>query len=154
MLGHQTEADYLNEERKYKNGYASYNRTFILFLLIEKNTDSVIGRCGIHNWNIEHKRAEIGYHMTNEAFKRTGLMSEAVEAIIDYSFKKLNLNRLEAIVGNSNQASLRIMEKFNFIKEGILRQHHFSDNAFGDSILYSKLHEEYLNQHIDKPTKS
>lgn len=72
ILGHQSEEDYIKEERKHKNGYSSYNRSFILFLLTDKASDSIIGRCGLHNWNIEHCRAEIGYVMTKENFKMKG----------------------------------------------------------------------------------
>jgi [ribosomal protein S5]-alanine N-acetyltransferase len=143
ILGHQTEKDFLTEESKQKNGYASYNRTFILFLLIEKESQKVIGRCGIHNWNVEHRRAEIGYQMTDEAYKNKGFMTEAVEVIIAYGFGKLNLNRLEALVGSTNIPSLRLMQKFGFVQEGLLRQHVPAGDTFVDSILFSLLQEEY-----------
>ena len=110
ILGHRSEEDFLKEENKHKNGFSSYNRSFKLFLLVDKSSDSIIGKCGIHNWNMEHKRAEIGYVMEDENYKRKGLMSEALGAIIEYGFTKLNLHRIEALVGTGNTASLRIME--------------------------------------------
>ena len=61
ILGHRSEEDYLKDEYKHKNGYSSYNRSFILFLLTAKKSNKIIGRCGLHNWNKEHKRAELGY---------------------------------------------------------------------------------------------
>ena len=146
MLGHQSEEDYQKEETKHKNGYSCYNRSFILFLLTDKASNTIIGRCGIHNWNAEHRRAEIGYAMTDERYKRKGFMTEAVEAVIEYGFSQLNLNRLEGIVGPENIPSLRIMEKFNFIKEGVLRQHYFTNGEFEDSIFFSKLYQEYTDE--------
>jgi [ribosomal protein S5]-alanine N-acetyltransferase len=146
ILGHRTEEAYEKEALKQKNGYATYNRTFLLFLLIEKTTDRIIGRCGLHNWNVEHKRAEIGYDIGDENFKRMGLMSEAVSAIIDYGFNTLNLHRIEAMVGSRNTPSLKIMEKFNFVREGLLRQHYYIDGKYEDSIFFSKLRVEYLDQ--------
>ena len=77
ILGHRTDEDFQKEEYKYKNGYSSYNRAFILFLLTEKITNTIIGRCGLHNWNKEHQRAEIGYNISDENYKRKGLMTEA-----------------------------------------------------------------------------
>lgn len=144
ILGHRSEDDYLKEESKQKNGYSSYNRSFILFLLMDRSSDKIIGRCGLHNWNMEHKRAEIGYVMEDENFKKKELMTEAVSAIIDYGFNKMNLNRIEALVGIDNVASLRIMEKFNFIKEGVLRQHFHISDTYEDSVLFSKLLSEYI----------
>lgn len=143
LLGHRTEEDYEKEESKHKNGYAAYNRSFLLFLLVDKESGLIIGRCGLHNWNKEHKRAEIGYVMEMEDFKRKGLMTEAVKAIIDYGFRELSLNRIEAIVGAGNIPSLKIVESFNFIKEGTMRQQHFADDQYEDSIFFSKLRYEY-----------
>ncbi len=143
LLGHRTEEDYEKEESKHKNGYAAYNRSFLLFLLVDKESELIIGRCGLHNWNKEHKRAEIGYVMEMEDFKRKGLMTEAVKAIIDYGFRELSLNRIEAIVGAGNIPSLKIVESFNFIKEGTMRQQHFADDQYEDSIFFSKLRYEY-----------
>ncbi|HNA64998.1 MAG TPA: hypothetical protein PKZ51_09765, partial [Saprospiraceae bacterium] len=57
VLGHHSDDDYVAEEKKYLGGYSSYNRSFLLFLLVEKSSDIIIGRCGFHNWNDEHQRA-------------------------------------------------------------------------------------------------
>jgi ribosomal-protein-alanine N-acetyltransferase len=75
ILGHRSEEAYLKEENKHKNGYSSYNRSFKLFLLIDKESGLIIGRCGLHNWNVGHNRAEIGYVMEDDSFKRKGIMS-------------------------------------------------------------------------------
>ncbi len=145
LLGHRTDEDFQKENYKYKNGYASYNRAFILFLLTDKITNTIIGRCGLHNWNKEHRRAEIGYNISDENFKGKGLMTEAVSSIIDYGFNKLNLHRIEALIGSSNIPSLKIIESHHFTKEGILRQHSIVSDKFEDSIVYSILHNEYID---------
>lgn len=144
LLGHRSEEEYQKEEYKQRNGYSTYNRRFRLFLLTDKASELIIGRCGFHNWNEEHKRAEIGYVMSGDAYKRKGLMSEAVEAIIRHGFDNMGLNRIEALVGSANIPSLRIMEKYNFIKEGLLRQHVQISGQYEDSILFSKLRDEYF----------
>ncbi len=152
ILGHHTEEDYQKEEYKYKNGYASYNRSFVLFLLSEKTSNKIIGRCGLHNWNEEHKRAEIGYYITDEHYKRKGLMTEAVSAIIDYGFDKLKLQRIEALVGCKNIPSLKIIERHHFIKEGQLRKHSYVADKYEDSVLFSILYNEYLDKKNGKTT--
>jgi ribosomal-protein-alanine N-acetyltransferase len=147
ILGHRSEEDYQKEEYKHKNGYSTYNRSFLLFLLTDKASNTMIGRCGIHNWNVEHRRAEIGYVMEDEAYKRKGLMTEALGAVIEYGFNTLDLNRIEALVGIGNIPSLRLMEKYNFVKEGVLRQHHYAADRYEDSVLFSRLYHEYLSEH-------
>ncbi len=146
ILGHSSEEAYQKEERKYQNGYASYNRSFLLFLLEDKASGKIIGRCGLHNWNMDHQRAEIGYSMEDEDFKQRGLMSEAVEAVIDYGFTQLKLNRIEALVASYNTASLRLLEKNGFVQEGVLRNHYLVDGIFEDSVVFSKLREEFFQE--------
>lgn len=145
ILGHRSEEDYEKEYNKYKNGYASYNRSFILFLLEDKASGKIIGRCGLHNWNKDHWRAEIGYSMEDESFKQRGLMSEAVEAVIDYGFREMDLNRIEALVADYNTASLRLLEKNGFTREGVMRNHYYVNGIFEDSVVFSLLREEYMN---------
>jgi ribosomal-protein-alanine N-acetyltransferase len=144
FLGHLSEADYQAEEFKQKNGYAAFNRSFMLFLMVEKSSDKIIGRCGLHNWNKEHKRAELGYNITIEDYKQKGLMTEAVNAIIEYGFNELKLHRIEAMVGSNNIPSLKILEKHSFVKEGVLRQHYFIADKYEDSVVFSKLRNEYM----------
>jgi ribosomal-protein-alanine N-acetyltransferase len=71
-------------------------------------------------------------------------MTEALGAVIQHGFEKLNLQRLEAVVGAKNIPSLLLMEKYNFIKEGLLRQYYFTGDKYEDSVLFSKLASEYI----------
>ncbi|HLP96248.1 MAG TPA: GNAT family protein [Saprospiraceae bacterium] len=143
ILGHRSEEAYQTDLYKHQNGYSSYNRSFLLFLLTHKTDNLIIGRCGIHNWNKDHRRAEIGYMMEDEQYRRAGLMSEAVEAIVHYGFQALQLHRIEALVGVNNVASLSIMRRFGFVQEGVLREHQLDNGHYEDSILFSKLQHEY-----------
>jgi [ribosomal protein S5]-alanine N-acetyltransferase len=146
ILGHRSEEDYQKEANKHQNGYASYNSSFKRFLLMDKATNRIIGRCGLHNWNKEHRRAEVGYVMEDEDFKRKGLMTEALAATMDYGFNKMHLNRIEALVGIGNIPSLRLIERYNFVQEGVMRQHHYRSGEYEDSMLFSKLRSEYVKE--------
>jgi [ribosomal protein S5]-alanine N-acetyltransferase len=143
ILGHRSEEEYQKEERKHKNGYSCYNRSFKLFLMTDKVSETVIGRCGLHNWNAEHCRAEIGYVIHDDNFKNKGLMTEAVELIISYGFSKMNLHRIEALVSAENNASLKLLNKYNFTREGLLRQHYLNNGKYDDSLVFSLLLSEY-----------
>lgn len=139
FFGFQSEEEYQTAKLKSDKGYATYNRSIAFFQLIDKTTNSVIGACGFHNWYFDHRRAEIGYNMFTDDFKGNGFMSEALEKIIDYGFTKMNLHRIEALVGTQNVPSLKLMEKFHFTKEGILKEHYFINDKFEDSVIFSRL---------------
>lgn len=144
FLGIATDEELAKEKDKFRKGIATYNKSFANFQLIDKQTNTIIGACGFHTWYTEHRRAEIGYALNNDSYKGKGIMSEALKAVIDYGFKEMNLNRIEAFIGPKNEASLRLVQKLNFTKEGHLRKHYCKNNIMEDSVVFSLLKDEYL----------
>ncbi len=132
------------EKRKYEAGLCTYNKRFLYFQLLEKESRDILGWCGYHTWYLDHDRAEIGYGLFEEKFKRKGYMSEAILPIVNYGFEKMKLNRIEAFISPSNTASLKLVNKLNFIKEGHLRQHYYHNNRMEDSVIYALLKSETL----------
>ncbi len=131
------------EKQKYARGMSTYNRSFLNFLMIDKESGKVVGSCGFHTWYTDHARAEIGYAMYGEDFKQRGLMSEALKAIIAYGFEVMKLHRIEAMVGPNNVPSLKLMDKMHFTREGLLRQHYFKNGVMEDSAVFSLLRDEW-----------
>ena len=143
FFGLENEQLMQEEKRKYNLGIATFNKTFVNFQLINKKTESIIGACGFHTYYIEHGRAEIGYHLFSERDKNKGLMTEALQKIIHYGFEVMHLNRIEAFVSPQNEASIKLLKKFNFVEEGLLRKHYFKNNIMEDSLVCSLLRSEY-----------
>ena len=131
------------EKEKYNQGLTSYNRTLVNFQLIEKDSGRIIGACGFHTWSPQHFRAEIGYHLNDDADKRKGYMSEAVYAVLAYGFDEMKLHRVEALADPDNVPSIKIIEKFNFTFEATLREHYNVDGIMEDSVMYSLLKNEF-----------
>lgn len=139
FFGLTTTEELEKEKTKYKNGTTTYNKSFVIFHLLDATTGTFLGGCGFHTWYIEHARAEIGYQLLHDSEKGKGLMSEALGAIIDYGFNTMNLNRIEAFVGPDNTPSLKLMEKFGFKKEGVLKSHYFKNNKMENSVVFGLL---------------
>ncbi len=146
FLGLASAEDLAIEKEKYSNGLATHNRTFVLFQLIAKESGKIIGGCGYHTWFPKHNRAEIGYDLRYEKDKRKGLMTEAVHAVLDYGFKEMGLHRVEALVAEYNEPSLKILKKFGFVFEGTLREHYNIGGTMEDSVMYSLLRHEFKKQ--------
>jgi [ribosomal protein S5]-alanine N-acetyltransferase len=143
LLGLLSDDEYISEKRKSDIGHTSYNRSIVQFLFVDKETQKTIGRGGFHNWFFLHHRSELGYLISDVNFRQKGLMSEALKAIVNYGFDKMNLHRIEAFTGKDNIASMRLLEKNGFTKEAVLREHYFIDGAFVDSVVFSKLKHEH-----------
>ena len=145
LLGLATEKEFIKEKEKAQGGYKTYDRTIVAFLLVLKSNHKTIGRCGFHNWYKDHRKAELGYALHHEEDKRKGYMSEAVKPILEYGFKSMDLNRIEACIGPTNIASLSILKKYGFTQEGYLREHYIRDTEVQDSLIFSLLKSEYNN---------
>ena len=138
FLGCDTPEQLIEKQRQYDEGFSTYNKKFLYFFLIDKITEMNIGWCGYHTWYTPHRRAEIGYQIAEE-YQNRGLMKEALIPIIDYGLNKMNLQRIEAYVGEENTASLRLMEIFEFKKEGLMKKHYNIDGVNVDSLVFGLL---------------
>ncbi len=143
FLGINHDQEMIKEKEKYGKGMSTYNRSFVNFQLLHITSAQVIGACGFHTWYPEHQRAEIGYALNADEHKQKGLMTEAFAAVIDYGFRNLQLNRIEALIGPTNTASLQLVKNAGFKQEGNLRQHYFKNNIMQDSLMFSLLKSEY-----------
>lgn len=124
------------EHEKNTKGLSTYNREFVWFQILEKETEQNIGWGGFHVWYTDHDRAEIGYGLNDDKHKNKGYMTEAIEFFINYGFEKMNLHRIEAFVGKDNIPSLKLMEKFGFEKEGHLKEHYLINGVYEDSLVF------------------
>ena len=143
FFGFNSEAELYPEEEKFRKGLVTFNRSFLIFQLVLNQTQKVIGWCGFHTWAMNHFRAELGYLLYDEEYMGKGIMTEAIVPVIDYGFNQMDLHRIEALAGPGNSASLKLLEKFNFRKEGHLREHYFKNNKMEDSVIYSLLRTEW-----------
>ena len=98
----------------------------------------VAGTIGFWKITREHYRAEIGYMLRTE-YQHQGIMQEAMRAVLDYGFSVMNLHSVEANVNPANQASIRLLERNNFVLEGRFRENYFYNGQFLDSNIYSLL---------------
>lgn len=108
---------------------------------IEFNGEAVGGIGLVH---INNGCGEVGYWL-GKNFHRQGIMSEALESIIDFAFNKLNLRRLEAGVLSGNPSSGKLLIKYGFEYEGIRKQRVKckATNQIHDEEMYGLLNQEY-----------
>ncbi|SFB10407.1 GNAT family N-acetyltransferase [Clostridium frigidicarnis] len=106
-----------------------------------KNQPEIIGFCKCEI-EIPKVRADLGYDLTPE-YWNMGIMTETLNAIIDFAFQTLHVNRIEAAVYTKNNASIRVLEKLGFVKEGILRERSYWRSSCHDMMMLSILKKEY-----------
>lgn len=136
---HQTRAYIRYLIRQYKNGQPSS------FVISITETGKVVGTIGFMWIQQENRSAEVGYSLSR-AYWNQGIMTEALTALLDFGFLKLNLNRIEAQHESDNPASGRVMAKAGMSFEGRLRQRIYNKGRFADVDLYSILRQEYMSR--------
>jgi [ribosomal protein S5]-alanine N-acetyltransferase len=84
----------------------------------------------------------VGFELSYE-YWNTGIMTEALQAVISFGFDKLGSHRIQAEVFPENIASLHLLKKVGFQEEGILKKYlyHEETKAFNDVILLSILND-------------
>jgi [ribosomal protein S5]-alanine N-acetyltransferase len=143
FLGMNTQESYDLEKRKWKEGITGFDLAYKGFNMILKSTKEVVGRIGYHTWKPSHRRSEIGYFINNDSHKQKGYMKEAMKPLLIYGFENMNLNRIEAFVSPLNVPSIKLIERYGFTKEGLLRQHYGRNAMAEDSAVYGLLQSEY-----------
>lgn len=140
-----SEADLTKGKKRLPRGTSSYYASSKFFLLRDKINNQTIGTCGFYRWYPEHDRGEIGYVMSNESYRKKGLMQEAAKRILQYGFEDMGLHRIEAFAHPDNTSSVNILGALGMKYEGLLREHFKSktNGVHEDSACYSILKHEY-----------
>ena len=110
--------------------------------IIYKPEGSLVGTCGIYEWDHPSRRAEIGYDLEPTYWGR-GIMTEAVKAMIRHGFTEMGLNRIQAIIDYANDRSMRLVERLGFKQEGVLRQRSYFNGEFRNDIIFCLLHKDW-----------
>ncbi len=131
------------EKEKHRLGLLNYHISFKNFVMITKDTNTVLGRIGYHTWYVRHHRAEIGYGIEDKAQRGKGYISEALKPLLAYGFEKMGLYRTEALTAPDNIASIKVLQNHGFLLEGVLRGHYYINGEQSDSNCYSLLKDEY-----------
>lgn len=98
-----------------------------------------VGGIGFEPGEGVHARsARFGYWL-GEPYWRRGIMTAAARAISDHALEHFDVVRLEAPVFEWNPASMRVLEKCGFVREGVLRRSIFKDGQLIDAVLYARI---------------
>lgn len=107
----------------------------------------LIGDIAFVTGSEQHEHAEVGYCMAKKYWGQ-GVMTEALERVLRFAFRHLELHRVYARHDVINVGSGRVMQKGGMTYEGTMRQHFKrKDGAWADLLVYGILKEEWEAQH-------
>lgn len=106
-----------------------------------RTSGQLIGAIGL-TFAEEHARAELGYWI-GVPFWRNGFASEAATAVVDFSFRVLGLNRVQAHHFARNSASGRVLLRCGMKREGLSPRFLFKNGRYEDVVFYGVLRRDW-----------
>jgi [ribosomal protein S5]-alanine N-acetyltransferase len=133
-------------EEKIKSQLTNFhNKKEIPWVVIQKSTQDIIGLFRLHKVHMWHKKAEMGVVIQRD-HQQKGVMTEILAVILNYGFNVLGINRIVGDIFAENKGSKRLLEKYGFHQDGILRQTDFDGERYHDTIVYSMLKSEFFKK--------
>lgn len=133
--------------RRRLKRYAEDQRTdqAYAFFIFRQEDSVLVG--GLTLANVRRGVAQAGSlgYWLGEPFVRRGYMSAAVKALLPFTFGTLKLHRVEAACIPTNVASIRLLEKCGFVREGYAREYLCINGLWQDHLLYARLASDPLS---------
>jgi len=97
-----------------------------------------IGLIDIFDFDPKNLRAGIGIVVSQNA-RNKGAGGEALDLLLDYTFKTLNLHQLYANITEDNTTSINLFKKKGFKSVGVKKDWIFAEGKFKNEILFQKI---------------
>ena len=106
-------------ERDFRKG-----KELFLGICLPESPDHLIGVAEMFHYDPKVNMVTVGYRL-DEQFWGKGYAARAMRALCAYLFDEIGINRIQAFVMPENPASMRVLEKCGFVREGYIRQGSF-----------------------------
>lgn len=122
------------KELEENNGYP------INFAIIYKG--KIAGTIGFNTIDKGNRIGKIGYWL-GEDYQGKGIMSKTFQAVINYGFTDLKMNRIEVRIASKNYKSRAIPERFGFQQESLIRDAEWLYDHYVDHVVYGLLASDW-----------
>jgi RimJ/RimL family protein N-acetyltransferase len=131
---------------KYPHPYTRQAGEYFITIATQGNPTNIFaievegkaaGGIGVHPLtDIESKNAEMGYWLA-EPYWGQGIVTQAIQQMIEYSFKTFDINRIFARPFGTNIASQKVLEKAGFVLEARFDKTFFKNGEYLDELVYA-----------------
>lgn len=98
----------------------------------------LVGTIGYNAVSPQHRTAEIAYDLAPAVWGQ-GVASAIVATVVEWGMQRLGLIRIQAAVLESNQRSIRVLERCLFEREGYLRNYRMVRTTSRNFRLYARI---------------
>lgn len=117
--------------------------SFVFFVALREAPQRLLGKVALSGvLRGAMQGAYLGYWMDAGSLGR-GLATEAIGAVLDFAFGPAELHRVQAAIMPRNGASLRVIDKLGFRREGYAERYLQIAGSWEDHVLFARTREEH-----------
>lgn len=123
------------------------DRNTIMFAICEKQTNKLLGCCGLCYINWVQRFADISLYIGHKGLyiDNEGFAKEACKLLFDYAFNELAMHKVWTELYEYDEKKIEFYTKeFSFKKDGVLRDNHYMYGKWWDSWILSLLAREFI----------
>ncbi|WLD94751.1 GNAT family N-acetyltransferase [Alkalihalobacillus sp. AL-G] len=124
----------------FQNIHDKSRKNYIIEHIVD---EKAIGYLGLFNINHYHKNTECYIAVCEKSYHGQGVGYEAMQLLMEYVFREMNMHRLALRVFAENERAIRLYEKLGFKKEGYFRDTRFHNGGWQSSYIMAILQHEY-----------
>jgi RimJ/RimL family protein N-acetyltransferase len=147
LLGTSSTVYSLLAEKEILEGLAKYGHNFAIIL---KDEDKLLGNCSLFDVKQIHRTCELGIFIGEEEYRSKGYGSEAVELLLCYGFKILNLNNIMLRVFSFNLRGIKAYERIGFKEFGRRTNAYYINGKYYDEVFMEVLAKDFQSEYLDE----
>ncbi len=128
---------------------SEHHGEYFMWCIQLKETGKMIGSVSITDIDRNFKVAELGYGV-QKAYSGKGYATEAAEAVMEYLFCTVGVQRVFARIVTSNLPSVRLASRLNMECDGLLRKGIYLNDKSYDVYVYAITDDDYNKRIIEE----
>jgi UDP-4-amino-4,6-dideoxy-N-acetyl-beta-L-altrosamine N-acetyltransferase len=134
--------DYISEEQQLNWFKRIVNDPSQKYWIINYNGKD-LGLASLYSLKPQFKTCYWAFYLGDTSVRGAGIGAKVEYSVLQYVFETLRLNKLLCEVFVTNDAVIKMHEKFGFRREGYFRQHIYKNNEFLDVVSLAMLKAEW-----------
>lgn len=118
------------------------------FNIVELNNDELIGSVGLAHINWINRSAVLGVFIGDEKYRNNGYGTEAINLLLEYSFRYINLHSIRLELLDINERAHKCYLKCGFKDMGRSREKIFVNGKYYDTLYMDIIENEFEGDYI------
>lgn len=122
------------------------DKTRYVFAICNNSDNQHIGNVGLSSIDYINRNCMFSIIIFDTRNRGKGAGSDATKLALDFAFNRLNMNKVYLKTSEKFIEALKMYQKLGFVKEGVMRQHRYTNGKYENKIMLSILKSEFYEQ--------